>query len=102
MNRALIILPLLALAGCAFTAEQRVNAALQKAGIPPRVASCMAERMASKLSTSQLEQLKTIAKNREPGEKMSMKHVLRRIVELDDPKIVSVTTRAAITCEIKG
>ena len=102
MKRALVILPLLALAGCAVSKEQRVNAALQKAGVPPRVASCMAERMSAKLSTAQLEQLRTLAKAPEAGEKMSLKHILRRVAEMGDPEIVIVTTRAAIRCELKG
>jgi hypothetical protein len=102
MKRVLVLVPLIALAGCAYTAEQRVDAALQKAGISPRIASCMAEHMVAKLSTAQLEQLNAIAKNRQPGEKMSVKHVLRRVVTLGDPETVSVTTRAAITCKMKG
>jgi hypothetical protein len=102
MKRALIVLPLLALAGCAITPEQRVNAALQKAGVPPRIAHCMAGRMAAKLSIAQLKQLKALVKSDEPDEKMNVKHALRRVAALGDPEIVSVTTRAAITCEIKG
>ena len=102
MKRALFLLPLLTLAGCAITAEQRVNAALQNAGIPARVAGCMAKRMVDKLSIDQLKELKALAKEREPGETMSVKHVLHRVEALGDPEIVTVTTRAAITCEIKG
>jgi ABC-type uncharacterized transport system auxiliary subunit len=102
MKRALILLPLLALAGCAITPEQRVNAALQQAGVPPRVASCMAERMASKLSIAQLKQLKALARDRAPGEKMSVKHILKRVEAIGDPEIVSVTSRAAIGCAIAG
>ena len=103
MKHALLLLPALALlAGCAITPEQRVNAALRDAGVPPRVASCMAERMAAKLSIEQLKELKTLAKAQEPGEKMNAKHILKRVAAIGDPEVVEVTSRAAIGCYIAG
>ena len=104
MKRALFLIPLLSLtlAGCAVTPEQRVNAALRQAGVPPRVASCMAERMAAKLSIEQLKELKALAKSDEPGEKMSAKHILKRVAAIGDPEVVEVTSRAAIGCYIAG
>jgi hypothetical protein len=103
MKRAFLLLPAFALlAGCAITPEQRVNAALRQAGVPPRVASCMAERMAAKLSIEQLKELKRLAKSGEPGEKTSAKHIIHRVEAIGDPEIVSVTTRAAIGCYIAG
>ena len=102
MKRATLLLPLLALAGCAITPEQRVNAALQEAGLSPKIARCMAGRLTSRLSTAQLKELKSLTKNRQPGEKMTVKRILRRMAELGDPEIVSVTTTAAIKCEIGG
>ena len=103
MKRSLLLLPaFVALAGCAATPEQRVNAALRNAGVPPHVASCMAERMADRLSITQLKELKALAKDHEPGEKMSAKHILKRVAALSDPEIVSVTSRAAIGCYIAG
>ena len=103
MKHFVLLLPALALlAGCAITPEERVNAALRNAGVPPRVASCMAERMASKLSIAQLKELKAIAKTDEPGEKMSAKHILKRVAAIGDPQVVEVTSRAAIGCYIAG
>jgi hypothetical protein len=104
MKRAFFLLPALslALAGCAVTPEQRVNAALREAGVPPRVASCMAERMASKLSIEQLKELKRLAALREPGESSGPKHILRSVEAIGDPEIVRVTTRAALGCYIAG
>ena len=103
MKHALLLLPALGLlAGCAITPEQRVNAALRDAGVPPRVASCMAERMAAKLSIEQLKELKTLAKAQEPGEKMNAKHILKRVAAIGDPEVVEVTSRAAIGCYIAG
>jgi hypothetical protein len=103
MKHAFLLLPALALlAGCAITPEQRVNAALRDAGVPPRVASCMAERMAAKLSIEQLKELKSLAKAQEPGEKMNAKHILKRVAAIGDPEVVEVTSRAAIGCYIAG
>jgi len=103
MKRLLLLAPaLLALAGCAVTPEQKVDAALQQAGVPPRVAHCMAERMASKLSIEQLRELKALARDREPGEKMNAKRIIKRVAAIGDPEIVEVTGRAAIGCTIAG
>jgi hypothetical protein len=103
MKRALQLLPAFALlASCAITPEQRVNIALRDAGVPPRVASCMAERMAAKLSIEQLKELKSLAKAQAPGEKMSAKHILKRVAAIGDPEVVAVTSRAAIGCYIAG
>jgi hypothetical protein len=101
MKRILLLAPvLLALAGCAVTPEQRVNTALQQAGVPPRVASCMAERMADRLSIHQLKELKRLSALRDPGEHMGVKHILRSVEALGDPEIVRVTSRAAVGCYI--
>jgi hypothetical protein len=103
MKHSLLLLPALALlAGCAVTPEQRVNAALRDAGVPPRVASCMAQRMAAKLSIEQLKELKSLAKAEQPGEKVSAKHILKRVAAIGDPEVVEVTSRAAIGCYIAG
>jgi len=104
MKRALALLSALSLtlAGCAVTPEQRVNAALREAGVPPRVAGCMAERMAAKLSIGQLKELKRLAALREPGESMGPKHILRSVEAIGEPEIVRVTTRAALGCYLAG
>jgi len=103
MKRILLLAPaLLALASCAVTPEQRVNAALRDAGVPPRVASCMAERMADRLSIEQLKELKALSKLHEPGEHMGPKHIMRSVEAIGDPEIVRVTTRAALGCYIAG
>jgi hypothetical protein len=103
MKRFLLLLPAFALlAGCAVTPEQRVNTALRDAGVPARIASCMAERMVARLSIEQLKELKSLAKTQEPGEKMSAKHILKRVAAIGDPEVVEVTSRAAIGCYIAG
>jgi hypothetical protein len=62
----------------------------------------MAERMVARLSIEQLKELKSLAKTQEPGEKMSAKHILKRVAAIGDPEVVEVTSRAAIGCYIAG
>jgi hypothetical protein len=103
VKHALLILTACTLlVGCAITPEQRVDMALRDAGVPPRVAGCMAERMAAKLTIDQLKELKALAKARQPGEKMSAKHILKRVAAIGDPEVIEVTSRAAIGCYIAG
>jgi hypothetical protein len=105
MRRAFFLLPILALAGCAATPEQRVRAELVQAGVPPHVAGCMAERMTAKLTIEQLKELKrlgTLAKEEGDREHMTPKHILHKVEALGDPEIVEVTSRAAIGCYIAG
>jgi len=97
----LLLLPA-ALAGCAVTPEQRVDAALRDAGVPPRVASCMAERMVDRLSIHQLLQLRALSKGSGADKERGPKHILRAVQALGDPQIVSVTSRAALGCYIAG
>ena len=103
MKRLFLLAPaLLALAACAVTPEQRVDSALREAGVPARVASCMAERMAARLSIEQLKELKALSKLHQPGEKMGAKHIMRSVEAIGDPEVVRVTTRAALGCYIAG
>ncbi len=104
MKRAAILLPLLALAGCAVTPEQKVRTALVDAGVSESVAKCMARPMARKLSIPQLLELKRLASlaRADPERKMTPKRILRRVEALGDPEIVAVTSRAAIGCTILG
>jgi hypothetical protein len=103
LKRAALLL-LLPLAACIATPEQRVRAALVNAGVREDVARCMAERMAAKLSISQLQELKrlgSLAKH-DPEKKMTPRRILRQIEALGDPEIVSVTSHAAIICYVTG
>jgi hypothetical protein len=103
-KRAALLL-LLPLAACAASPEQRVQAALVDAGVKEEVARCMAERMAAKLSISQLLELKrlgSLARQEEPGKKMTPRRILRKVEALGDPEVVSVTSHAAIVCYVVG
>ncbi|AHE55980.1 hypothetical protein NX02_21745 [Sphingomonas sanxanigenens DSM 19645 = NX02] len=101
---ALFALPLLALAGCATVSpEARLRSGLVDAGLPPRVAGCMAERMADRLSIDQLRRLQSIAslKDRDVGQ-MTVEEFLFRVRGFRDVELIEVTTRAALGCAISG
>lgn len=92
------------LAGCASVSpEAKVRRSLTDAGISPRVATCMAERMVDRLSMSQLKRLQTLARlpDRDIGG-MTIDEFLYRIRALDDPEILAVVSKAGIGCAIAG
>lgn len=101
---ALAAIPALLLAGCATVSpEAKVRANLIEAGLSPRMAGCMAERMVDRLSINQLRQLKSFASVRNAAMRdMTVDHFLYKLRALDDPEIFSVTSRAALSCAIAG
>jgi hypothetical protein len=96
MKARFALLPLLALAACA-TPESRVQAGLENAGLKPRLAHCMATRMTDRLSHDQLRALAGLPK---APHAQSFDQLLHRLRALDDPRIVRVTSKAALQCEI--
>ena len=106
MTKSLIALalPLLALSACATaTAETKLRNGLIDAGLSPRVAGCMAERMVDRLSIAQLKRLKSLASLRDaPIEQMTVAEFLYRVRGLQDMELLEVTTRAGLGCAISG
>ena len=90
--RLAILLPC-ALAACA-SPQSRTRDALLKAGLSHDVAECMADELVDNLSIAQLHRLSALGK----GEGRGVKHLLRRIRDLNDPQIISVTASAAASC----
>lgn len=81
--------------------ERRVEAALTDKGVPPRLAACMAEKMASQLTIGQLRALENLAPRegepdipRLPGEAMA------RLQRVGDVQAVRITMRAGVTCAL--
>jgi len=92
----------LLLSACATVSpESRVRAGLVDAGISPRMAACMAERMVDRLSLVQLRRLQSLASLRKShmGE-MTVDRFLYKVRALEDPEIFTVTSKAAIVCAI--
>jgi hypothetical protein len=101
----LALIGALILSACATVSpEARVRTKLIEAGVKPRVAGCMAERMVDRLSLEQLRKLQSLANlprraNADDGG-ISIDEVAHRLRALDDPVIVSVVLRAGIGCSI--
>ena len=90
------------LASCATVSpESRLRAGLVEAGLSPRMAGCMAERMVDRLSLTQLRRLQSLASLRKShmGE-MSVDRFLYKVRALEDPEIFLVTSKAAINCAL--
>ena len=98
MSKLALFLPILLLVSCA-SPEARVRTALIDAGLSPRVSSCMAERMVDRLSIAQLRKLGSL---RGAGRPRGIDGFLHSIRVLDDPEVISVTTRAALRCAIRA
>lgn len=92
----------LLLASCAgLSPESRLRAKLIEAGLSPRTAGCMAQRMADRLSIGQLRRLQSIASLRKShSTELSVDQLLHKLRALDDPEIFLVTGKAAIHCAL--
>ena len=104
LRRALMTLPAaLILSSCATVSpESRVRAGLIDAGLSPRMAGCMAERMVDRLSLIQLRRLQSLASLRKSHmEDMTVDRFLYKVRALEDPEIFTVTSKAAIICAIE-
>jgi hypothetical protein len=96
--RALILLPLLAgLAACAMP-EARLRTGLEHAGLSPRMAACMAERMVDRLSLMQLRRIGDLPR---AGAADSTAEAMHRLRALGDPEILRVSGGAAAICEAR-
>ncbi|XHS02264.1 hypothetical protein ACFB49_38750 [Sphingomonas sp. DBB INV C78] len=97
-----MLLATAALSACATVSpEAKVRAGLIDAGITPRVASCMAERMVDRLSITQLKRLQSLAKlpDRDIGG-MTVDQFLHQVRALRDPEIFMVVSQAGLGCAI--
>lgn len=103
-SRAVPTLLLLLAAACATVSpEARVRKALVEAGLSPPVAGCMAERMADKLSITQLRRLQALSRLPEKDiGAMPVDQLMHQIRALRDREIILVTSRAALGCAIAG
>jgi len=88
------------LASCAtISPESRLRTGLMEAGLSPRMAGCMAERMVDRLSLMQLRRLQSLASLRKSHiEEMSIDRFLYKVRALEDPEIFLVTSKAVIGC----
>lgn len=92
----------LALSACTtITPEQKVRASLIDAGLSPRMAACMADRMVDRLSLDQLRRLKSLASlEKADMGAMSVDRFLYKVRATEDPEIFIVMSRAALACAL--
>ncbi len=102
MRTSLILIPLLIVAGCA-SPQSQLRAGLVDAGLSAKQSSCMAERMVDKLSLLQLKRLSSLSNLKDESIRtVGVDRFLYNIRSLQDPEILSVTSRAALGCAISG
>ncbi|MES2173133.1 MAG: hypothetical protein V4523_04220 [Pseudomonadota bacterium] len=99
-SRALMAAALLLLSACtALSPESRLRAGLEDAGLSPRMAGCMAERMVDRLSLAQLRKLQSFASLRKSHSgKTSVDQLLHEVRAVQDPEIFAVTSSSALAC----
>jgi len=98
-----LLIAALTLGGCAAAYESRVRTSLVDAGLSPRMAGCMADRMVDRLSRRQLDSLGRLAglRGRDIGA-MRIEEFLHRSRAVLDPEIYAVLTRAGLGCALAG
>jgi len=88
----------LSLSACA-TPEKRLRTGLMDAGLSRAVATCMADRMAERLSLLQLRRLDSLAglRDKNAGD-LTLNQFLHRVRALKDAEILTVTVGSAAIC----
>lgn len=92
----------LLLSACATVSpESRLRAGLMDAGLSPRMAGCMAERMVDRLSLLQLRRLQSLVSLRKSHmSEMTIDSFLYKVRALEDPEIFTVSSKAAVFCAL--
>ncbi len=103
-TRALVtscaLLPLAA--ACATVAEQRVEAGLAEAGVPLRIATCMADIWAEELSIGQIRRISRFASAvRDTDSRLTVARLVSHVREWNDPEAMAVVTGSAARCAFK-
>lgn len=84
-------------AGCVQTiAESRVQSALIDVGLSPGNADCMAGRMVDRLTIDQLRKLEAMKARQ--GEPTDLASYVRRVRNVGDAEVISVTASSAALC----
>jgi hypothetical protein len=100
IRRLSLILPILALAACA-SPETRLRSGLMNAGLGKRQSACMADRMVDRLSLIQLRRIASLRNfQKDRIGDMTVDRFLHNVRSLEDTEILTVTTRAALSCAI--
>ncbi len=97
----LVLLLLVALAGCSQPFEGRIASRLAEAGLSRPMSECMAQRWVKRLNLLQLRRIQNLAGElADEGARLSVGRPMSRVRELDDPEIVEVVTRSTLVCAL--
>ena len=103
MRVGCLVLAVLALSGCSQIAESRMEDALVDAGLPPKMAGCMAERMSDRLTFNQMRKLTRLkAAGDEANVPLTIPDFLERARRVNDPEALEVAAAAAAVCAFRG
>ena len=99
--RSALIIPILALAGCA-TPSDRIADALVAYGLAPSQAQCIGQRLEDRLSVGQLRELASYARaygdnDRDPGA-VGISDLIRVAAQVHDPRVPVEVGKAAAHC----
>ncbi|WP_341711197.1 hypothetical protein [Erythrobacter sp.] len=79
--------------------ESRIESELVAHGLPQPMASCMADRMADRLTLGQLRKLESLnSKEGEAVAPITVAEFLERARQVDDPEVIEVTATSAAVC----
>ncbi|MPT46898.1 MAG: hypothetical protein E2598_00565 [Sphingobium sp.] len=97
---AVLLLSAATLSACA-TPETRLRTKLVDAGISYDMADCMAGYMVDRLSITQLRRMQSLASIRsEDLRKLTIAEYLHKVRALQDPEILTVTTKSTVICAL--
>ncbi len=109
MRRHPILLLTLAVAACSgFSREARIEDRLERAGIKPRLARCLARRFDETLSNGELSRLgdaaraARVANAGDGGHHLSIAALAGQLQSPDDRHLADSVSRAALGCAILG
>lgn len=90
---------LLLTGGCAQIAEARVRTALERGGLSPANAACMAERMTDRLTLPQLRRLEALSgQSRASLARLSLPEFVALVERIGDAEVLAVTASSAALC----
>lgn len=89
--------------GACSTPESRVRSSLINIGLPEASATCMADNVASRLSTQQIQTLSRMSgmSERRIGD-MAIGEFTRMLARSDNAEMVAIFARAGVGCAVMG
>lgn len=87
--------------GCSTIVESRVETELAEAGVPSRMASCMAEIWADDLSVAQIRGISRFANSvKEEGRNLTVRALINHVRDWNDAEAFAVVSTSAARCAL--